>query len=291
MSSNNNLTAAKAAKNDEFYTPLSDIEAELKYYREHFKGKVVYCNCDNPEWSNFWNFFHLNFNFLGLKRLITTHFEFSTPTYRKDYSGGSDEDLNAGTVTPLKGNGDFRSPECIEILKESDIVVTNPPFSLFREYMAQLVEYGKKLIIIGSINGLKYKEIFPLIKDGKLWVGYHCGNKNFTTPIEGEVKAVRAFWYTNLEIKKRTEFIDLIESYSPEKYPKFANYDAINVEKTLDIPKDYEGVMGVPISFLDKFCPRQFEIIGLVNNPKLMVDGKLKPIYSRILIQRKKDEH
>ncbi len=258
---NKNLTAAKKAKNDEFYTQFPDIEKELCHYKPHFAGKVVFCNCDDPTWSNFWRYFHLNFAHLGLKKLIATHYDPNESTYKMEYEGGNDTNVEIGVKTPLLQNGDFRSEECIELLKEADIVVTNPPFSLFREYTAQLVKYGKKFVIIGNMNAITYKEFFPLMKDNKVWLGY-MSPKTFMQPDGNEKKFGNVMWYTNLDIPKRHEPIDLIEHYSPEKYPKYDNYDAINVDKTLDIPKDYDGVMGVPISFLDKYCPEQFEIVG-----------------------------
>ena len=315
---NKNLTAAKNAKNDEFYTQLTDIEKELTHYREHFKDKIVFCNCDDPTYSNFWKYFHLNFEFLGLKKLIATHFDAEKPTYKLEYMGGDDLNVEAGVVTPLTQNGEFRSSECIELLKEADIVVTNPPFSLFRQYVAQLMEYGKKFVIIGNMNAITYKEVFPLIKSNQIWYGpsISSGDRKFGVPDyyplnaagcgideNGQryirIKGVR--WFTNLDHKKRHEPIDLVEKYSPEKYPKYDNYDAIEVSKTLDIPIDYDGVMGVPISFLDKYCPEQFEIVnandyrtnpnvpikahGLIKDKDGTVAGKTK--YARILIRRK----
>ena len=259
---NKNLTAAKNAKNDEFYTQLTDIEKELMYYKEHFRDKIVFCNCDDPTYSNFWRYFHLNFERFGMRKLIATHFDAEKPTYKLEYTGGNDNDVEAGVITSLTQNGDFRSPECIELLKEADIVVTNPPFSLFREYVAQLMEYSKKFVIIGNMNAITYKEFFPLLKDNKVWLAY-TSPKIFLQPDGSEKKFGNVVWYTNLDIKKRHEPIDLVEHYSPEKYPKYDNYDAIEVSKTLDIPMDYDGVMGVPISFLDKYCPEQFEIVEL----------------------------
>lgn len=291
---NKNLTNAKKAKNDEFYTQISDIEKELKHYKDHFKNKVVFCNCDDPTWSNFWRYFHLNFEYLGLKKLVSTHFDLIGTSYKMEYEGGNDNDFEVGTKTPLKYNGDFRSWECKAILKECDIVVTNPPFSLFREYVAQLVEFDKKFLVIGNKNALSYKEIFPLIKNNKMWIGLETP-ETFSTPT-GEITTKLGGlcrWFTNLDHEKRHEPLDLIEKYSPEKYPKYDNYDAINVDKVLDIPVDYDGVMGVPITFLDKFCPEQFEILGIdryiENNPfygkRFSINGK--EVYARILIQRK----
>lgn len=266
MPKNNNLQAAKKAKNDEFYTQYSDIEKELQHYTRHFAGKVIYCNCDNPEWSNFWKYFHENFTRLKLKKLIASFYDPKEPAYYMEYNGGNDNNCEVGVKTPLQGNGDFRSPECIELLKEADIVVTNPPFSIARsDYLPQLMEYEKKFIIIGDLNWVTYKSIFPLIKDNKIWMGYNS-IKQFLQPDGTMAKFGNKLWYTNLDIPKRHEPIDLIEHYFPERYPRYDNYDAINVDKTLDIPCDYDGVMGVPISFLDKYCPEQFEIIGLLQS-------------------------
>lgn len=281
MAKNNNLHKAKTAKNDEFYTQMIDIEKELQHYKEHFKDKTIYCNCDDPKQSNFWKYFHLNFNHFGLKKLIATHFHETEPTYKIEYTGEDDNDCNIGVVTSLKTNGDFRSHECIELLQESDIIVTNPPFSLFREYIAQLIEYDKKFIVIGNKNAITYKEFFPLLKNNQVWIGFNSPAE-FKTP-DGTTNKINGLsrWFTNLDIIKHHEFLDLIEKYTPEKYPKYDNYDAINVDKVLDIPVDYDGVMGVPITFMDKYNTEQFEILGLaggvVNN---------KRTYARILIQK-----
>lgn len=301
-----NLEKAKKAKNDEFYTLLPDIEKEMKHYKDHFKNKVVFCNCDDPIESNFWKYFHLNFAHLGLKRLVSTHYHQLKPTYKMVYEGGNDTDSTEGVKTPLSQNGDFRSPECIELLKESDIVVTNPPFSLFREYVVQLIDYEKKFIILGNMNAVTYKEVFPLIKDNKLWGGFSFNaTMEFIMPDTYELKGKGYIddkgrkhgfvpsicWYTNLDVKKRHEFIDLIEKYNPEKYPKYDNYDGINVNKTLDIPIDYNGVMGVPISFLAKYCPDQFEIVKFRkgdDEKDLTVNGK--GLYFRILIKHKQNQ-
>ena len=265
---NNNLHNAKKQKNDEFYTQLTDIENELKHYKEHFRNKVVYCNCDDPIESNFFKYFSLNFEHLGLKKLISTGYKENGKgvvyIYEGDKNGNRMPDLEEIEVKELQGNGDFRSAECLEFLKESDIVVTNPPFSLFREYVATLVEYGKQFLIIGNKNAITYKEIFPLIKDNKLWLGisspneYKLPNGEITKQVNGLCK-----WFTNLEHKKRNYPMDLYMKYSNECYQKFYNYDAIEVSKTCEIPMDYEGIMGVPITFLDKYNPNQFEIIGL----------------------------
>ena len=274
MAKNSNLSKAKTAKNDEFYTQLSDVEKELKHYKAHFKDKVVFCNCDDPEWSAFWKYFHLNFNHLGLKKLISTHYvkEVNTEntlfninpdafSYKMEYTGENDEDISVGVKTKLKGNGDFRSNECIELLKECDVVVTNPPFSLFSPYIEQLMEYNKKFLIIGNKNAITYKEFFPLLKDNKVWLGYGSPS-DFGTP-EGITKKVNGLcrWFTNLDITKRHEKLILFKTYNAEEYPTYDNYNVINVDKVSDIPVDYEGVMGVPITFLDKYNPEQFEII------------------------------
>lgn len=293
-----NLNKAKKAKNDEFYTLYSDVEKELAHYQQHFKGKIVYCNCDNPEWSAFWRYFHINFSAMGLKKLIATYK--GTPTYKMEYTGGNDIDVTFGLRTPLKDDGDFRSQECLDILKVADIVVTNPPFSLFREYVAQLMEYGKKFIIIGSKNAITYKDFFPLLKDNKVWIGYNNVN-DFQQPDGSFKKFGNIGWFTNLGIKKRHEKIVLRKIYTPEEYPTYDNYEAINVNKTVEIPSDYDGVMGVPISFLDKYNPNQFEIVGWSRHNDLNMDGGYwkkgtcndaliggKLVYRRILIRKKK---
>jgi Adenine-specific methyltransferase EcoRI len=307
--SNKNLQKANKEKNDEFYTQLPDIERELRHYKEHFRGKVVFCNCDDPEESHFFRYFALNFEQLGLKKVITTHFEKTKPSYKLEL----EHDLNGdGKIneldkfkTPLKQNGDFRSDEAIELLKSADIVVTNPPFSLFREYIAQLMEFEKKFIIVGSLNAITYKEIFKIIKEDKLWLGYgfNGGNAYFKTPNTKEfasgvyneetglVKFRNVIWFTNLEIDKRHEELVLFKAYSEHEYSKYDNYDAIEVSKTKDIPLDYDGAMGVPITFLDKYNPEQFEILG--NEYDLNIDKgrgyiNSKRMYGRIFIKNKK---
>ena len=319
MTKNANLHKAKNAKNDEFYTQLADVSKEMMHYEEHFKDKIVLCNCDDPRWSAFWEYFHLNFSALGLKKLISTHYDQNNPTYRMEYTGGDDNDIEMGIKTPLEGNGDFRNQECLNILDEADIVVTNPPFSLFREYVAQLMEYDEKFLIIGNVNAITYKEIFPLIKDNSLWVGYKFNGKpmEFIVPDDYPLRGTvcgympdgRKYvgvggtcWYTNLDIKKRHKDLFLSATYykkdgsvpqaSLERWPHYDNYDAIEVSKTKDIPVDYTGVMGVPITFLDKYNPEQFEIIGLdrYTVPKKdLVGGRVaingKPCYARILIR------
>jgi hypothetical protein len=301
---NKNLRKANKAKNDDFYTQLTDIEKELGHYREYFKGKVIFCNCDDPEESHFWKFFSLGFEFLGLKKLISTHYETDKPSYKleitADINGDGKINRFDTTKTPLKQNGDFRSPECIEILKEADIVITNPPFSLFREYVAQLVEYDKKFIIIGNQNAITYKEIFKLIKENKIWLG-HTYPKTFIKPDESTQTFGNISWFTNLEIKKRHEDLIIYKKYygSEAEYPKYDNYDAINVDKTKDIPCDYDGFMGVPITFLDKYNPEQFELLGIMNTGEKNIGIRYektlhgRPIinsvekYLRILIKKK----
>lgn len=266
MSKNNNLHAAKTAKNDEFYTRFEDINDEINReehgYVKHFKDSVVYCNCDDPEESNFWKFFKIRFRFFQMKKLIATHYSADKgASYKLEYDGES------VVKTELKGNGDFRSEECVELLKESDVVVTNPPFSLFREFMELLMKYNKKFAIIGNKNAITYKEIFPLIKDNKLWLGYENPSK-FITP-SGEVTTqVQGLcrWFTNLDIPKR--HVPINSKWKFETgikmgiYQKYDNYDAWNVDKVAQIPGDYDGVLGVPITFLDRFCPEEFEIVN-----------------------------
>lgn len=368
MASNGDLNKAARAKKDEFYTQLSDIEKEMRYYRKHFKGKTVLCNCDDPFESNFFKFFVLNFNRLGLKKLIATCYSGSpiagkqlslfdvvgdssetrnkpykavvTSVYDKTGDGGVDMfdvaelfKSHENELSELDGDGDFRSPECLALLDEADIVVTNPPFSLFREYVATLIEHGKHFIIIGNVNAITYKEVFPLIMQNKIWIGasIHSGDRAFYVPDDYplnaagcgvdedgrrfiRVKGVR--WYTNLDIKQRHEEMILVKRYAPEKYQKYDNYDGINVDATADIPCDYTGMMGVPITFLDKYSPDQFEVLGITdrNNPYGLTtkvytkadgpnygdcnrrgairqaDGSLKSTYARILIRNKHPE-
>ncbi len=320
---NENLQAARKAKKDEFYTQLADIESELKHYKEHFQGKTVLCNCDDPRVSNFFHYFSYNFERLGLKKLITTCYKnqnrdlFSQNDSEQaiylEYYGDKDGDRVPNPeeigVKRLKGDGDFRSAECIELLKQADIVVTNPPFSLFREYVAQLMEYKKKFLIIGNVNAITYKETFKLIKENQLWMGasIHSGDREFGIPDDYplnaascridengkkyiRVKGVR--WFTNLDYPERHENLILYKNYNPDEYPKYDNYDAINVDKTADIPMDYDGAMGVPITFLDKYNPEQFEILGIdryiKDNPHYGHRFKInnKEIYARILIRK-----
>ena len=296
---NKSLHKAKDKKNDEFYTQLSDIERELKYYKKHFKDKVVYCNCDDPRVSNFFHFFSYNFEKLGLKKLITTCYKSQSMDlfsqndseqaiyleYTGDKNGNFVPDLNEIGIKPLKGDGDFRSKESISLLTQADIVVTNPPFSLFREYVAQLIEYDKKFIIVGNKNAITYKEIFKLIKEDKMWVGNTPMSTDllFDVPedfskelvankkegsgykiVNGVVKGrAQAVWFTNLDIAKRHEDLILYKNYTKEEYPTYDNYNAVNVDKTKDIPIDCKKVLGVPITFLDKHNPEQFEILGM----------------------------
>ena len=236
---NENLHKAKEAKNDEFYTQLNDVSEELRHYKEHFKNKIIFCNCDDPTSSAFWKYFHLNFEHLGLKKLIATHYDKEKPTYKMEYEGGDDNDIEIGIKTPLEGNGDFRNQECIDLLKKADIVVTNPPFSLFREYVNMLEEHNKKFLIIGNKNAITYKEFFPLLKDNKAWIGYSTPSE-FDTP-EGMTKKINGLcrWFTNLDIKKRHEKLILWKNYTSAEFPQYDNYDAINVDKVSNIPCDY----------------------------------------------------
>lgn len=305
---NKKLNAAKTAKKDEFYTQMSDIERELQHYWQHFRGKTILCNCDDPYESNFFKYFALRFNQLGMKKLICTCFNGSPVqgnelmidwgdfteepkkiaykveiTEVRDLNGDGAVDLsdvqyllkNDKNVLSILKTGDFRDPECIALLKEADIIVTNPPFSLFREYVGQLVKYDKKFVIVGHQNGIKYREIFPLFVDNKIWLGYGFkgGAAHFFSPYEDiatasnhkkdMIRVSGVTWFTNLEIPKRNEEIDLVRRYIPEDYPKYENFDAININKTNDIPGDYDGFMGVPITFMDKYNPNQFELIGV----------------------------
>jgi hypothetical protein len=335
------LHSAKKVKNDEFYTQLSDIEKELKRYKEQFRGKTVLCNCDDPRVSKFFYFFYSRFHTLGLKRIISTCYKNLNPDLFSQnldeqavycvYDGkdrADDKFTNYDTFTKqnewgvLKGDGDFRSAECIELLKQADIVCTNPPFSLFREYVAQLVEYEKKFLIIGNVNAISYKEIFSLFKDNKIWMGpsIHSGDREFLLPknfIVDEsrinshnyrvdekgncyLRVMGIRWFTNLDVSTRHEKLDLYKKYTPEEYPHYDNYDAINVDKVAEIPMDYDGAMGVPITFLDKYNPEQFEIIdgigrySMLTGPTEETTGKYltkvngEPKYARIIIRNKK---
>ena len=366
MAGNSNLYASRGDRADEFYTQLSLIESELKHYKGHLKDKVVFCNCDDPFESNFFKYFAMNFNKLGLKKLIATCYAtspilntqldlFDTETvidkeeskkkpYKIEIAEVKDENQDGrvdladveyllrnrkNALTLLQEDGDFRSAECVELLKQADIVVTNPPFSLFREYVAQLMEHKKSFIIIGNQNAVTYKEIFPLLKKNIMWLGYNSGHFWFMVPDTYEEKATdfkidangqkwrrmgNICWFTNLDIEKRHEDMPIFREYSPDVYPKYDNYDSIEVSKTADIPCDYYGVMGVPITFMDKYSPEQFEVVGITTNDRenlwglkirtytaadaenytilnaasvLNIGGKLKAMYARVLIRRK----
>lgn len=303
---NTSLGAARRAKNDEFYTQLTDIEKELQNYKDHFKGKVVFCNCDDPEWSSFWKYFTLNFAHLGLAKLIATHYAQGEPSYKREYIGG--EDLK-GVKTPLTGDGDFRSPECVSLLQEADVIVTNPPFSLFREYISQLVEHDKQFLVIGNQNAITYRETFSLIRSNLMWLGL-TKPKEFRQP-DGSMKAFGNIgWFTNLSHSRRNEELVLFKTYfgNERYYPTYDNFAAIEVGKIADIPCDYSGLMGVPITFLEKYNPEQFEIIGSYNNgehgealgavkSEVISNGKLlmwngpaiakRPLYKRIVVRLK----
>lgn len=314
------LQKAKKSKSDEFYTQYCDIESELKYYKPHFSGKVVYCNCDDPRVSNFFKYFAVNFDNLGLKKIIASCYvekdaglfsnEVANSGFYCEYYKDNDKDGGGGdiNVSPLNGNGDFRSSESVDLLKKSDVVVTNPPFSLFREYLDQLIKYDKKFLIIANVNAITYKEVFGLIKENKLWLGIHLGRgvSGFIVPEHYELYGTEAridedgnrivspnncLWLTNLDTFIRHEDIPLTKKYfgNEGEYPKYDNYDAINVNKTKDIPSDYNGVMGVPITFLHKFNPDQFELIKFrkgMDDKDLSINGKCP--YFRILIKNKR---
>lgn len=318
MTIKRSLLRARREKNDEFYTQLQDIEKELVHYWNHFNGKTVLCNCDDPRVSNFFHYFLHKFDDLGLKKLIVVCYKnqeadlFRHGDFEKaiwlEYTGekidGKIPTAEQIGINYLDGDGDFRSAECIELLKQSDIVVTNPPFSLFSDFVSQLIEYDKKFLILGNQNAINYNAIFPLIKDNKIWMGYHSGSMTFRVPEHYEARRSGTeidedgvqwrklgfiCWYTNLELDKCHEKMILYRNYTPEEYPKYDNYDAINVDKVADIPCDYDGVMGVPITFLDKYNPEQFEIIKFRkgNDDKdLSINGKCP--YFRILIRRRK---
>ena len=289
MTTNVNLYKARNTKNDEFYTKLEDVSKELKHYRKHFKDKIVFCNCDDPKWSAFWKYFHLNFSALGLTKLISTHYDKNEPTYKMEYTGGDDNDIEVGVKTPLEGNGDFRNRECLEILDEADVVVTNPPFSLFREYVAVLMDHEKKFLVIGSKNVITYKDFFPLLKNGNVRIGYNNPSE-FLQPDGSSKKFGNIGWFTNLDVDKRNEKLVLRKKYDPEEYPRYDNYNAINVNKLADIPVNYDGVMGVPISIMDKYDSEQFEIVGFRkgdDGKDLSVNGKR--LYFRILIRARQN--
>lgn len=317
--SNFNLIRAKNVKNNEFYTSLVDVERELSHYEQHFKDKVVFCNCNDLTWSAFWKYFHLNFTKLGLKKLVSTCYKEDKPAYKMEYSGGIDINVEIGIKTMLTCNGDFRNVECIEILKESDIVVTNPPFSLFREFVAQLIEHRKKFLIIGNKNAINCNEIFHHLKNQHFWFGFEIPSQ-FNT-LEGTTKRLQGLcrWFTNLDIDKKCQTLKLQKRYSSENYPKYENFNAIEVSRVADIPYDYDGIMGVPITFLDKYNPDQFEILGRsgdinwainecqfftppnkekqiyykqqncnwrIQNSYIIKDGTIKCIYYRIFIRK-----
>jgi hypothetical protein len=349
MAKNSSLNKAGIAKEDEFYTQLNDIENEMRHYREQFQGKVIFCNCDDPYESNFFKYFAMNFNFLGLKKLIATCYAGSPVQgqqltlldvkglteqtddgkrpYKIEITEVTDENADGAidladveyllknkrnVLALLKGDGDFRSAECIELLKQADIVITNPPFSMFREYAMQLIDSGKHFIVIGSQNAITYKDIFKLLRDNKIWLGNKSGDMEFIVPGYYQPRATRyreengvkyrsmgnICWFTNLDHAKRHENITLFRHYTLEEYSHYDNYDAINVNKVVDIPIDWLGVMGVPITFLDRHNPEQFQIVGLIaGNIKGLagieskigkdgpyINGKLK--YGRLLINR-----
>ena len=335
MPKKNTLDSAKMARNDEFYTRIEDIVAEVDDYKHFFKDKVVYCNCDDPVQSKFYQFFRLKFEPYGCKKLITTCYKsrnsdlFSTHESEQSFARIYDGEREREREEILTGDGDFRSKECLEYLKQADIVVTNPPFSLFREYLPLLIKYQKKFIILGHMNAFKYKEIFPYFQNNKCWYGHSItsGDRWFQMPehlfdnrpgtkvIEGKsyTRVMGVRWFTNLVHNERRKFVDLFAKYNKKDYPKYDNYDAIEVSKTKLIPKNYDGVMGVPISFIDKYNPEQFEVLGVTdrnkNNPfKVKIytevdsenyndlngsctirqaDGTLKSLYTRLLIRRK----
>lgn len=326
MAGNNNLHISRAGKTDEFYTQLSTIEDELHHYRKYFKDKIIFCNADDPAigedgidhfgdslggyTSNFFRYFQLNFIQLGIKKLITTHYDITKPSYKFEIVSGDNKDqigLPEYIKTPLKQNGDFRSDECIELLKECDIVVTNPPFSLMKEYLPLMINSGKQFIILGNMNHAIISEIFRYFKDNKVWLGYNSGHFWFRVPDYYEDKKTdfkideqgqkwrrmgNICWFTNLDIDKRHQPLDLYKHYNPDEYPKHDQYNAINVNRTTDIPDDYDGIIGVPITFLDKYSPDQFEMLGvdryIEDNPKyghrFTINGK--ETYARILIRR-----
>lgn len=310
MAKNDNLRIAKSDKQDEFYTQITDIEKELRHYKEQFRNKVVFCNCDDPYESNFFKYFAMNFNHIGLKKLIATCYDSSPIAYTQlnlfgenksvpnnnrhpykieinevqDYNKDGATDLadveyllknKKNSMSLLKENGDFRSEECVKLLKQADIIVTNPPFSLFREYISQLIEHDKQFLIIGNQNAITYKEIFPLLKDNKMWLGYNSGAQTFQVPhslnrdntfIKNGIKYAKfgnICWFTNLLTTKRTENIILYKNFKKEDYPYYINYNAIEISKISDIPCDYFEAMGVPVTFMDKYNPEQFEILGI----------------------------
>lgn len=335
---NRSFQEAKKAREDEFYTRLTDIEQELRHYKTHFAGKVVYSNCDDPRVSNFFHYFSYNFEKLGLKKLVATCYKSQSADlfsqndsqqaiyleYEGDLNRNNVPDPEEIGIKPLKGDGDFRSAESIELLNQADIVVTNPPFSLFREYLGQLVEHGQKFLILANQNAVTYKEVFQLIQENKVWLGYNSGDMSFRVPIYYEPRETRFWvdehgqkwrsfgnmcWFTNLDIAKRHEDLILYRTYNPHDYPKYANFDGIEVGRVADIPMNYGGAMGVPITFLDKYNPDQFEILGNsreLGTPMAMIaekgtyqqggprfylpngDGTFRRMYDRIVIRNKR---
>lgn len=321
MRKNSDLHAAKIAKNDEFYTQLTDVEKEVKHYKDFFKGKKVLCNCNDDKWSAFFKYFTMNFEHLGLKQLVCVSYNENGHGMKYTYNGDLNNNRMADDIEiveeQLNGNGSYSSDESIELLKECDVVVTNPPFSLFRDFVALLMQYNKKFLVIGNVNAVTYKEIFPLIKENKMWLGpsITSGDRAFRVPQDYElnasgcgidengdkfikVKGVR--WFTNIPHDKRNQPLDLFKKYNPTEYPKYDNYDAIECSKTANIPMDYDGVIGVPITFLDKYCPTQFEIVDareialkdnlkkkstyLIKDKDGMINGK--PTYARICVRK-----
>ncbi len=319
MAGNSNLHDSQRQNQNEFYTPLSMIEEELKHYKNYFRGKVVFCNADDPNigddgtdhfgdglggyTSNFWRYFQLNFEVLGLKKLISTHFDPVKPTYKVEMENGEIK------KTPLKQNGDYRSPECIEILKEADIVVTNPPFSLFKDYLPFLVSYGKDFLVVGNMNDITFADIIPLVMKNKVWLGYNSGHYWFRVPDYYEEKKTdfkidefgqkwrrmgNICWYTTLDVQTRHDEYILTRKYDPSIHKKLDNYDAIFIDKKADIPCDYDGIMAVPITYMTSFNPDQFELLGKFDTGAIteynlanpLIEGKMK--YKRIAIRRKK---
>lgn len=298
---NANLQVAQQAKNDEFFTRLTDIENELCHYQDHFQGKTVYCNCDNPAYSQFWRYFKDHFQTLGLRELIATYYDPAETVCASAWG------KNGYRTWPLR-SGDFRGPECTAILQQVDIVVTNPPFSLWKEYVSQLAAYQKKFLIVGSMNAITYKSVFPLLRDNKIWLG-NTQIKTFLTPDQRIRRFGNVFWYTNLDHSLRHNSLELTCAYDPSLYPKYSNYDAIEVSRVTNIPYDYGGAMGVPISFLIRYCPDQFEILGLSSMvasnlpsdlPKHQKggirfyltdqDGNYQRLYERLVIRKKQNE-
>ena len=319
MANNSNLHAAKTAKNDEFYTQLSDVEKEMKHYKDFFRGKKVLCNCNDDRWSSFFKYFSMNFEHLGLVKLTCVSYSKDGHGMKYVFNGDTNKnrmvDDEEVTITELNGHGDFRDEECRALLAEADVVVTNPPFSLFREFIALMMKFNKKFIIVGNGNAVTYKEVFPYIKNNQIWMGASKGiggkmsfypsddydNKHNYFNEDGRKLAQvnTACWFTNIEHSKRHLPLDLYKCYNPKKYPKYDNYDAIECGKTCEIPMDYDGAIGVPITFLDKYCPEQFEILGLMSGAKGENltngdDGRAKfyinnkGVYARILIRHKK---